>query len=326
MTFVTDYFRGDNIRPPEAVTVNIDSVIKDFSADSIWLGLSPTTARSYAGLARKFLRAHPNHNWADFKHETVVAYLNRLMVTPALHKPSIRLPSSVDVNRKALKCLFAWAVSRGWLDSNPAEKVRRIKHKDRPIVPPQPNVVRAILEAIKAYPGDPELRARNLLLVLFAIDTGARLSEMLNLDIQNVWDGTQPVFPVTLNGKGGRWRWTAMSGTVVDALRAYIEVRRPKPGQPALFLTETGERVSTTAARNLLLRLCDAASVKRMGWHQFRRFHASKLRAAHVNESDSQMVLGMTEQTWRRYTWSEAAMSAVTAQLANAPTRMLANG
>ncbi len=123
--------------------------------------------------------------------------------------------------------------------------------------------VEALLEAASAGPEATALRDRALLELLYG--TGARISEVVGLDVDDVADacavdGTGDGAPTAgggplllLRGKGDRERVVPLGRYAVEALRAYLVRCRPAlaaagRSTPALFLGARGARLSRQSA------------------------------------------------------------------------------
>lgn len=99
-----------------------------------------------------------------------------------------------------------------------------------------------------AIAADPvRVRDRAMLELLYA--TGARISELINLDLDDLVDPTL----VRLFGKGSKERIVPVGGYAQRALQAYLVRTRPSlvgqgKGTPALFLNQRGGRLSRQSA------------------------------------------------------------------------------
>jgi len=106
--------------------------------------------------------------------------------------------------------------------------------------------------------GDPiRFRDRALLELLYA--TGARVSEITNLDLDDLVDPTL----IRLFGKGSKERIVPVGGFAHRAVDAYLVRTRPGlssmgKGTPALFLNQRGGRLSRQSVWQII---SDAASV-----------------------------------------------------------------
>lgn len=104
----------------------------------------------------------------------------------------------------------------------------------------------------EAMGADPvRVRDRALLELLYA--TGARISELINLDLDDLVDPTL----VRLFGKGSKERIVPVGGYAQRALQAYLVRTRPMliaagRGTPALFLNQRGGRLTRQSAWQII--------------------------------------------------------------------------
>lgn len=105
------------------------------------------------------------------------------------------------------------------------------------------------------------LRDRALLELLYS--TGARISEVVGLDIDDIDTADRSVM---LHGKGGKQRMVPIGRPALAALEAYLVRGRPALsarglGQAALFLNARGGRLSRQSAWQVLQDAADRAGI-----------------------------------------------------------------
>ncbi|HSF37133.1 MAG TPA: site-specific tyrosine recombinase XerD, partial [Nocardioides sp.] len=164
----------------------------------------------------------------------------------------------------AVRGLHRFLALEGVLDADPARRVSPPKAPSR--LPKAISVedVERLLEAASVGDTPASLRDRALLEVLYG--TGARISEAVGLDVDDV-AGEDGV--VRLRGKGGKERMVPLGSYAATALSAWLVRGRPAlarrgPGTPALFLNTRGARLSRQSAW-AVLRTC--AERARVGGH-----------------------------------------------------------
>ena len=121
--------------------------------------------------------------------------------------------------------------------------------------------VERLLEAASVGDTPASLRDRALLEVLYG--TGARISEAVGLDVDDV-EGDDGV--VRLRGKGGKERIVPLGSYAAAALEAWLVRGRPTfaargVGTPALFLNARGGRLSRQSAWSVLRACAERAHV-----------------------------------------------------------------
>ncbi|WP_022883093.1 site-specific tyrosine recombinase XerD [Gryllotalpicola ginsengisoli] len=136
------------------------------------------------------------------------------------------------------------------------------------------------------------LRDRALLELLYA--TGARVSEAVDLDVDDIVDREI----VRLTGKGDKQRVVPLGSYAREALDAYLVRARPLlsargPATPALFLGVRGQRVSRQNAWLIIKRAADRAGLKaEISPHTLRHSFATHLLEGGADVRVVQELLG----------------------------------
>ena len=144
-----------------------------------------------------------------------------------------------------------------------------------------------------AMAADPvRVRDRAMLELLYA--TGARISELINLDLDDLVDPTL----VRLFGKGSKERIVPVGGYAQRALDAYLVRTRPTlvgqgKGTPALFLNQRGGRLSRQSAWQILSEAARVAELPgEISPHTFRHSFATHLLEGGADVRVVQELLG----------------------------------
>jgi integrase len=133
------------------------------------------------------------------------------------------------------------------------------------------------------------LGRRDHALILVAVQTGLRVSELTSLTCGDVTLGTGA--NLRCQGKGRKERRTPLTRTVAQIISDWLRERDGQPGDP-LFPSRTGRRLSTDAVADLLTRHVTAAahrypslSSKNVTPHTLRHTAAMNLLHAGVDTS-----------------------------------------
>lgn len=122
--------------------------------------------------------------------------------------------------------------------------------------------VLSLLEAVGgAGPADGPRAVRDRALLELLYSTGARISEAVGLDVDDIDTENRSVL---LRGKGGKHRVVPVGRPAVEALDAYLVRGRPalmSRGTPALFLNVRGGRLSRQSAWKVLQTAAEAAGI-----------------------------------------------------------------
>lgn len=164
--------------------------------------------------------------------------------------------------------------------------------------------VNAIIRAAADYPPE-ELRNRAIVELLYAC--GMRVSELVNLTVQDLYldEGF-----VRVRGKGNKERLIPMGENAVDALRIYLAERRPrlykeKGYEDRLFFCRNGKPLSRNRIYNLLLIWANekAGIRKHVTPHTFRHTFATHLIEGGADILSVRDMLGhVSIQTTQIYT------------------------
>ncbi|OHU19138.1 site-specific tyrosine recombinase XerD [Mycobacteroides franklinii] len=184
----------------------------------------------------------------------------------------------------------------------------------RAVKPPTPNrrlpksltveQVEALLTAAgggigSASDGPLDLRNRALLELLYS--TGARISEAVGLDVDDVDVQARSAL---LWGKGGKQRLVPVGRPAVEALQAYLVrgrpdlARRGRGGVPALFLNSRGGRLSRQSAWQVLADAAERAQISAaVSPHTLRHSFATHLLEGGADVRVVQELLGHASVT-----------------------------
>jgi integrase/recombinase XerC/integrase/recombinase XerD len=158
-------------------------------------------------------------------------------------------PTTVARKLAAIRALLRVQVESGLRRENPAELLgspRRPKRLPRVL---RPREVAALLDRIPAA-GPLELRDRALFELAYA--SGLRAEELVTLGVESVDFDSEAV---RVEGKGGKTRLVPVGEPAQRALERYLARGRPRlerGGDPALFLSKSGRRLSTSDVRRRL--------------------------------------------------------------------------
>jgi site-specific recombinase XerD len=157
--------------------------------------------------------------------------------------------STVARKLAAIRSFYRQLLERGEIDANPADLVSSPK-KDAYL----PNVLKAdeVSKLLERIPGSSPLDLRDRSMFELAYAAGLRAEEIVNLDVQSVDpDGEE----VRVEGKGQKTRVIPAGEHAWRTLERYTERARPALDQghsPALFLSKSGRRLSTSDVRRRL--------------------------------------------------------------------------
>lgn len=229
-------------------------------------------------------------DWDDLDATLIAAFLNHLEIQ---RHNSVR---TRNVRLTAIRSLFSYAALRHPEHALLIQRVLAIPPKrfDKRIVtfltPPE-------VDALIAAPDQCRWEGRrDRVLMLLAIQTGLRVSELIGLNCGDVTLGIGA--NVRCEGKGRKQRAVPLTGPVEALLGVWLTERAGQPGDP-LFPTRTGRRLSRDA---IALRVsthaataaqrCPSLRGKRIHPHVLRHSCAMSLLQAGVDTSVIALWLG----------------------------------
>lgn len=280
------------VRPSDAV----DQFLHHLAAER---GSATNTLRSYQRDLHRYvayLDAVGVHDLAEVRESHVSGFVAALRDPPPGGPPPLAATSAARA-LAAVRGLHRFAHREGLVAVDAA---RDVTPPSLPRRLPRVLTVEEVDRLLTSCTGhDPvSLRDRALLELLYS--TGARISEAVGLDLDEVDLGQRTVL---LRGKGGRQRIVPMGRPAVAALEAYLVRSRPAlaaqgRGSPAVLLNTRGARLSRQSAWHVLHRAAEAAGLAAdVSPHTLRHCFATHLLAGGADVRVVQELLGHASVT-----------------------------
>jgi integrase/recombinase XerC len=227
-------------------------------------------------------------------------------------------PRSIAIALAAWRGLYKHWGREGLVALNPVDGLKPPK-APRPL-PKALSVDQAVALAEQASPtAHPALAARDHAMVELLYGCGLRVGELTGLDLAagplaagwiDAPDGTAHVL-----GKGSKRRSVPVGGPALAALAAWLAHRAElaAPGEPALFVTRTGGRLSASQVRTRLRCIGQAAGLATgVHPHMLRHSYASHLLQSSGDLRAVQELLGhasiATTQVYTRLDFQHLAL------------------
>jgi integrase/recombinase XerD len=252
-------------------------------------GSATNTLRSYTVDLERYvahLRAVGVDDLAAVREEHVTGFV------VVLRTPAALAASSAARALAAVRGLHRFAARDGLV---PADVSRAVTPPALPRRLPRTLSVDEVDQLLAGCPGDDPaaLRDRALLEVLYS--TGARISEAVGIDMDDLDARARTVL---LRGKGGKQRLVPVGRPALAAVEAYVVRARPAlstrgRGSPALLLNARGARLSRQSAFHVLRAAAETAGVARdVSPHTLRHCFATHLLAGGADVRVVQELLG----------------------------------
>ena len=188
-------------------------------------------------------------------------------------------PSYINTILKSIRALFKFALAEGYIKENPAEKVHWQSEGKVLIETFTDEEVRSML---KVFTGSSYLSVRNRLIIALAFDTGARNTELCELQCDDVRKNI-----ILIHGKGNKERHVPMTPYLRKLLLQYERIKNHyfqnrQILYQNLLLSRTGKPLTKEAVERVFHMAGEKAKVRkeiRCSPHTARHYYAqSNLR------------------------------------------------
>jgi integrase/recombinase XerD len=281
-------------RPADRLHATVEAYLHHLAVER---GSAGNTVRSYAADLQRYL-AHLAASGVHDLGQVQEVHVTGFVV--ALRRPSPGRPplaaSSAARALAAVRGLHRFAARDGLVRDDVA---RDVTPPAQPRRLPRTLSVDEVDQLLAGRPGDDPaaLRDRALLEVLYS--TGARISEAVGIDVDDLDERARTVL---LRGKGGRQRLVPVGRPALAAVEAYRVRGRPalaarargaSAGGGALLLNARGARLSRQSAFHVLRAAAETAGVARdVSPHTLRHCFATHLLAGGADVRVVQELLG----------------------------------
>lgn len=280
----------------------LDAIVRDFLAHLVVeRGVSENTSAAYRrdlGRYVEHLGGLGREDLAEVSEADVEEFAGGLAAGTVTGRPlSI---ASVARAVAAVRGLHRFALLEGRVEADVSASLRspaRPRRLPRAITVDE---VARLLDAAAVGDGSLPLRDRAILELLYS--TGARISEVTGLDVDDV-DRTPGRASVRLFGKGRKERVVPVGSFAVEAVEAYLVRARPAlavagHGTPALFLNSRGARLSRQSAWAVLQKAAERAGLDtQVSPHTLRHSFATHLLHGGADVRVVQELLGHASVT-----------------------------
>jgi integrase/recombinase XerD len=267
-------------------------------------GLAGNTVESYERDLRRygeFLAARGKGQFDDVTSLDVGEFRGALRTGDDAHPPLA--VSSVGRAVVAVRGLHSFAVKQGLARTDPAHEVTPPPAAKRLPKAISVDEVERLLDAAGSTE-DPDPRVlRDRALLEFLYSTGARISEVTGLDVDDL-NHLRADPAVLLSGKGGKQRYVPVGSYAVKALDAYLVRGRPalagkatRKASPAVFLNARGGRLTRQGAWGIISETALRCGKPEISPHTLRHSFATHLLDGGADIRVVQELLGHASVT-----------------------------
>lgn len=246
----------------ETSNLELQSLIEGFSLSYQTEGKSPKTIEWYSSFLVRFLRFIKSNDFptcvdsiATTHIRAFIRYLQVEAATPRAGKPLSQ--STVQGYVRTLKAFFSWATREEYLKSNPMTRIPVPKATVKVIGTLSQEQIARVFAVCRSSDC---LGCRNLTVILLLLDSGMRVSELVNIDVDDV-NLTEGHLKIR-RAKGNKERLVPIGSLVQKMLWKYLHCYRPRPltdKVTRLFLSDSGLSLTKSGIQQMLRRLGEAS-------------------------------------------------------------------
>lgn len=262
-----------NEKCTDIVVVDTESqvLLKKFLATKMVEGKSPKTIHRYDYLLTRMLKSL-NMEVKDIDVFALRMYLAQLELNGMK-------AISVEGIRSVITSFFGWLHKEGFIETNPSANLGKVKCKKEIKKP----FTKAEVEILKS--NCDSLRDRAI--IEFLLSTGCRVSEVCNVNINDINFEKQEC---KVLGKGNKERIVFINDVCKLHLKMYINSR--EDDHPALFIGKGTVRLEDGGIRCMFRKLSKKCGIENVHPHRFRRTVATSLINRGMQVQDVATVLG----------------------------------
>lgn len=257
-------------------------------------GRSENTIRSYVETIRQYAGFAMEHDLPTEPPKVRASHVDKYIH----HVLQTRSSATAALRYRSLQQFFRYLADADVLERSPMAKSQPPKVEEKVV-----DVVAAddLRKLIAACQGKGFRNRRDLAIVYFMIDTGARLGEVSGLNVDDV---DRRARTADVWGKGRKQRTLPLRAKVIEAFGLYeVQERRQHrlAEDKAFFLGDKG-RLTESGITQMLRTRCEQAGIERIRPHQLRHTFAHLFLKAGGSESDLMLLAGWSSrQMVQRY-------------------------
>jgi len=230
-----------------------------------------------------FLQTHPVNHWDDIEESHIRQFVSQI------HRQGLG-GKSIQRLLSALRRLFRFLLVNQKIQNNPAANVRAPKSQRKLPDVMQPQQLEHLLLLPENITDPLMIRDYAILEVLYA--GGLRLSELIGLNLADInWPSKQ----LKVLGKGEKERLCHFGKPAENILKKWLKCREllVNNGENAVFVSNRGQRISASAIRARIQKLCREKGIsQRVYPHLMRHSFASHMLESSQDLRAVQELLG----------------------------------
>lgn len=280
---------------------DLDKVIQDFintkrlkKASKHTLVTYETSLRDFIEYAESIMDKEDSiSNMGFFEVEGYVDFLDNKTYKDRKGIEKSYSSSSKNLRISAVKSLFKFMLSRRYIGTNTAVNLESAGREAKKI----PKVLTKeqatkLLETVNGAFSYGTYDKRNYAIISVFLNCGLRLSELINLKLEDINMRTRSMN--IRGGKGGKDRMVYFGEDCKQAIKDYLEVRE-EIGIPYVFISKEKCKMSDTGVRNMVKAVMKKAGIRGGSTHTLRHTCATAYYEATNDIRVVQKILGHSD-------------------------------
>jgi integrase/recombinase XerC/integrase/recombinase XerD len=217
---------------------------------------------------------------------------NKLSTHP--FKPSVDKPIekvSLQTYQRSLRVFLSFLYANDYIEHDFTKKFKLVKKDDKVIMPLTDEEIQII---VNYYSEKTPLNCRNKSILLLMLDCGLRLSEVVDLKIDNVYFDKNLIL---VTGKGSKQRMVPMGKRTKSCLMRYVTLYRPCADSQckAMFFGKYNEPITENVIKMFFQRLKKNTGIERLKPHLLRHTFATLYMLDGGDLESLRILLGHTD-------------------------------
>lgn len=198
---------------------------------------------------------------------------------------------SVQTYTRAIRCFLNYLYQEKYIHTDFNQLFKLPKATKKVIEILSDDEIRRI---INHFSLENELECRNYIIVSLMIDSGLRLSELVRLNVDDIY--TEQGY-LKIKGKGDKERIVPIGTHSQKAILKYLNFLRPEPALESIktfLLCSDGKPITQETIKSMMVRLSKSVEIPRLHPHLCRHTFATRYLMAGGNLFTLQQILGHT--------------------------------
>ncbi|MFC1893331.1 tyrosine-type recombinase/integrase [Chloroflexota bacterium] len=217
-------------------------------------GKSPNTVTFYKGILDRFTWYLNEYSIYEITPMAIRSFLGYIQSTEhrwgSHNSRATKKAGQVTIQRyyTGVKVFVNWCVTEGYMDTSPMTTLKKPKAPKKVVKAITPEDTNRLLNALN---GKDFNSMRNKALLLLALDTGLRLSEITNLKLSDIRSEI-----ITIMGKGSKQRIVRIGAKAQKAIWRYMILRQQvSNGCESIWITRDGSSLTVDGVHQMIVKL-----------------------------------------------------------------------